>query len=46
MTFTQKKKPRMLFKIDFEKAFEKIKWPFLVQVMEMQGIPRVIIDRW
>jgi hypothetical protein len=42
----KKIKPEMLFKIDFEKALHKIKWSFLVQVMEMKGIPRLIIDRW
>jgi hypothetical protein len=29
----------VLFKIDFEKAFDKIKWPFLLQVLEMKGFP-------
>jgi hypothetical protein len=29
----KKKIARMLFKFDFEKAFDKIKWHFLVQVM-------------
>ena len=29
----------VLFKIDFEKAFDKIKWPFLLQALEMKGFP-------
>ena len=35
----------VLFKIDFEKAFDKIKWPFLLQVLEMKGFPCKINDR-
>jgi hypothetical protein len=27
----------ILFKIDFEKAYDKVKWPFLQQVMRMKG---------
>jgi hypothetical protein len=29
----------VLFKIDFEKAFDKVKWPFLYQSMEAKGFP-------
>jgi hypothetical protein len=28
---------RVLFKLDSEKAFDKIKWPFLLQVLEIKG---------
>jgi hypothetical protein len=32
------------FQIDFEKDFYKIKWSFLLQLMEMKGFPRILID--
>lgn len=35
------KREGVLFKIDFEKVFDKIKWPFLVQVMDMKGSPHL-----
>ena len=35
----KKKSSWLLFKIDFEKAFDKIKWPFLLQMLEMKGFP-------
>jgi hypothetical protein len=38
------KKAGVLFKIDFEKAFDKIKWPFLVKTMEMKGFPTECIN--
>jgi hypothetical protein len=34
-----KKLDGVLFKIDFEKAYDKIKWPFLQQVLRMNGFP-------
>jgi hypothetical protein len=34
------KQARMLFKMDFAKAFDKIKWPFLAQVLELKRFPR------
>jgi hypothetical protein len=34
-----KKLDGVLFKIDFEKAYDKIKWPFLQQVLRMKGFP-------
>jgi hypothetical protein len=34
-----KKLDGLLFKIDFEKAYDKIKWPFLQQVLRMKGFP-------
>jgi hypothetical protein len=33
----RKKMDGILFKIDFEKAYDKVKWPFLQQVMRMKG---------
>jgi hypothetical protein len=33
----RKKMDGVLFKIDFEKAYNKVKWPFLQQVMRMKG---------
>jgi hypothetical protein len=33
----RKKMDGVLFKIDFEKAYDKVKWPFLQQVMRMKG---------
>ena len=34
----------VLFKIDFEKAFDKVKWAFLLQVLEMKGFPSKFND--
>jgi hypothetical protein len=34
-----KKLDGVLFKIDFEKAYDKVKWPFLHQVLRMKGFP-------
>ena len=39
-----KNKSGVLFKIDFEKAFDKIKWPFLYQILEQKGFPSEWID--
>ena len=33
----RKKMDGVIFKIDFEKAYDKVKWPFLQQVMRMKG---------
>jgi hypothetical protein len=33
----QKKMDGVLFKIDFEKAYDKVKWPFLQQALRMKG---------
>ena len=27
----------IVFKIDFEKAYDKVKWPFLLQTLRMKG---------
>jgi hypothetical protein len=34
-----KKLDGVLFKINFKKAYDKIKWPFLQQVLRMKGFP-------
>jgi hypothetical protein len=31
-------------KIEFEKAFDKVKWTFLLQVLEMKGFPAIWND--
>ena len=31
-----------MFKVDFEKAYDKIKWPFIYQMLKMKGFP----DKW
>jgi hypothetical protein len=31
-----------MFKIDFEKAYDKVRWNFVKEVMERKGFP----DRW
>jgi hypothetical protein len=33
----RKKQSGMIFKIDFEKAYDKVKWPFVRLVHEMKG---------
>ena len=32
-----KKLDRVVFKVDFEKAYDKVKWPFLQQALRMKG---------
>lgn len=41
-TINKNKQSRILFKVDFEKACDKIKWPFLYQVLKLKGFP----DAW
>ena len=38
----KKKLNRVILKLDFEKAYDKIKWSFLQQVLRMKGFP----DKW
>jgi hypothetical protein len=33
----RKKQSDVIFKIDFEKIYDKVKWPFMKQVLEMKG---------
>ena len=40
-----KKLDGVLFKIDFEKAYDKVKWSFLQQVLRMKGFDSVWCDR-
>ena len=37
-----KKLNGVIFKIDFEKAYDKVKWPFLLQTLRMKGFS----DEW
>ena len=37
MKSTRKKLDGVVFKVDFEKAYDKVKWPFLQQAMRMKG---------
>lgn len=32
-----KKLDRVILKVDFEKAYDKVKWPFLQQALQMKG---------
>lgn len=34
----RKKKSGVIFKIDFEKAYDKIKWPFVQQTLRLKGL--------
>jgi hypothetical protein len=40
----KKRKSGVLFKIDFEKAFDKVKWPFSYQSIQVKGFPTQWID--
>lgn len=33
------KQSAVLFKVDFEKAYDKIKWPFVYQMLKLKGFP-------
>ena len=37
-----KKQNALLLKVDFEKAYDKIKWPFVMQMLKGKGFP----DKW
>ena len=34
----RKQKDRVILKLDFEKAYDKVKWPFIQQVLRMKGL--------
>ena len=36
----KKKKSGLVLKLDFEKAYDKMKWPFLQQVLRIEGLPK------
>ena len=36
------KQSAVLFKVDFEKAYDKIKWPFVYKMLKMKQFP----DKW
>ena len=40
----RKKMDGVLFKIDFEKAYDKVKWPFLLQMLRMKGFDKKWCD--
>jgi hypothetical protein len=33
----RKKKDAIILKLDFEKTYDKLKWPFIQQVLQMKG---------
>ena len=37
MNYIRKKLNGVVLKIDFEKAYDKVKWPFLQQTLRMKG---------
>lgn len=41
-TIHQRKQSALLFKVDFEKAYGKVKWPFVYKMMKMKIFP----DKW
>jgi hypothetical protein len=42
MSFIRKRKSGVIFKIDFEKAYDKVKWTFVQQTVRMKGF----FDTW
>jgi hypothetical protein len=40
-----KKLDGVIFKIYFEKVYDKVKWPFLQQVLRMKGFDNIWCDR-
>uniref|UniRef100_A0A0A8ZPB6 Uncharacterized protein n=1 Tax=Arundo donax TaxID=35708 RepID=A0A0A8ZPB6_ARUDO len=37
----RKKLNGIIFKVDFEKAYDKVKWPFLQQTLRMKGFSHI-----
>lgn len=40
----KKKQAAVLFKVDFEKAYDNMKWPFVYQMLKAKGFPDVWCD--
>jgi hypothetical protein len=40
----RKKQKRVILKLDFEKAYDKISWPFLLEVLERKKFPKKWIE--
>ena len=38
--YRKKKQDGVILKLDFEKAYDKMKWPFLQQVLRIEGLPK------
>jgi retron-type reverse transcriptase len=41
---TSKKQSRVILKLDFEKAYDKVMWPFLLQTLWMKGFSSKLIS--
>jgi hypothetical protein len=37
MSYIEKKQDAIILKLDFKKAYDKLKWPFIQQVLRMKG---------
>lgn len=44
MRLTRKKQSAVLVKIDFDKAYDKVKWSFLYKALELKGFPDLWCD--
>jgi hypothetical protein len=44
MKFITQKMSGVLFKINFEKAYDKVNWAFLYQMMQARGLGDVLYD--
>lgn len=44
MRLIRKRSSAVLFKIDFEKAYDKVNWSCLMQVLDMKGFPAHFIS--
>lgn len=43
-TVHQKKKSEILFKVDFEKAYDKVNWVFIYRMLKAKGFPDLWCD--
>lgn len=41
-SIVKKKQGALIFKVDFEKTYDKIKWPFVIRMLKLIGFP----DKW